>query len=180
MPQPRGVRNRNPGNLIKSQIRWAGQSASQPDPHFVVFDAPEWGIRALIRVLLTYTSKRKAADGSPIDTIAEIVARWAPPHENDTAAYTRFVSDYVGIASDKPINVRNPEIMRPLVEAIIRFENGQQPYNSEIDTAMELAGLLKLPPVPPPAPVPGPVKKKRGWSDRALALLTDWFKGDGG
>ena len=137
----RGIRNHNPGNIIKSQVRWAGQAASQPDQRFVTFDEPEWGIRALVRILLTYSTKRRAKDGSPIDTIAEIITRWAPPHENDTAAYTRFVSDYVGVAADKLINVRDYAIMRPLVEAIIRFENGQQPYGAEIDKGLELAGI---------------------------------------
>ena len=43
----------------------------------------------------TYYNKYK------LRTIRDIVSRWAPNNENNTAAYIRHVSDYTGIGPDK-------------------------------------------------------------------------------
>ena len=37
---PRGIRNRNPGNIRRSRDRWKGLAPAQTDPAFFVFDAP--------------------------------------------------------------------------------------------------------------------------------------------
>lgn len=85
---PRGIRNNNPGN-IEWGSPWQGLVAfdKRTDSRFAQFIDPASGIRALARVLITYQDKRRAADGSPIDTIAEFIERWAPPFENNTKAY---------------------------------------------------------------------------------------------
>ncbi|SDB51146.1 hypothetical protein SAMN03159290_03904 [Pseudomonas sp. NFACC13-1] len=59
----------------------------QTDSQYVQYINPRWGIRAIARVLITYQDKRHAADGSTIDTVREIIERWAPPSENNTDAY---------------------------------------------------------------------------------------------
>lgn len=129
---PRGVRNRNPGNIRHSSARWLGMAAKQTDPDFVQFTAPKWGIRALYRVLRTYQVKHGLA------TIAEIIGRWAPPNENDTGAYARAVAKACGVAPDDVIDVVTDKAMAAkLVMAIIRHENGQQPYSlSEINAGL--------------------------------------------
>jgi hypothetical protein len=38
-------------------------------------------------------------------TIRAIITRWAPPNENNTAAYIRNVSRLTGIAPDEPIGI---------------------------------------------------------------------------
>ena len=57
---PRGIRNKNPGN-IKLGTKWDGLADEQSDPVFCVFSEAVWGIRALMRILLTYrfTHNRK-------------------------------------------------------------------------------------------------------------------------
>ncbi len=50
---PRGVRNNNPGN-IRLGIAWNGLAPEQTDPDFCQFITPQFGIRALCIVLLTY------------------------------------------------------------------------------------------------------------------------------
>jgi hypothetical protein len=129
---PRGVRNRNPGNIRHSSARWLGMAAKQTDPAFVQFTAPKWGIRALYRVLRTYQIKHNLA------TIAEIIGRWAPTNENDTGAYARAVAKACGVATDDVIDVVTDKAMAAkLVMAIIRHENGQQPYSlSEINAGL--------------------------------------------
>lgn len=137
----RGERNNNPGNIRHSKSPWFGQSRLQPDPDFVNFIGPEYGIRAIVKTVLTY----QAADGCK--TIRQIIDRWAPPNENDTEAYVADVSARCGVSPDQPIDAHDPEIMTPLVEAIIRHENGEQPYPvATIALALSLAGIGPTPP----------------------------------
>lgn len=136
---PRGVRNRNPGNIRHSKVRWVGEADDQPDPDFVTFYNPEYGIRAMCLVLLSY----QAYDGCK--TIRQLISRWAPPSQNDTEAYVAEVSRACGLGPDAPANVQTVAVMRPLVEAIIRQENGEQPYPPElILDGLRIAGIGPL------------------------------------
>lgn len=126
---PRGIRNFNPGNIRHAKgVRWQGMAVAQSDTEFVQFTAPRWGIRAIARVLITYQDKRLAKDGSRIDTAREFVERWAPPSENDTNAYTVSVARSLGLHPDhEGVDVYDFDVMRTLVTAIIRHENGPGP-----------------------------------------------------
>ena len=121
---PRGIRNKNPGN-IKLGTDWDGLAAEQTDPTFCIFDEAVMGIRALMRILLTYrfTHNKKNIDS--------IIRRWAPPSENDTDAYIVFVSKKMGIEPMEIID-NSIEAYLPLVKAIIQMENGMQPYDDEL------------------------------------------------
>jgi hypothetical protein len=143
MTEPRGLRNNNPGNIDRQPgVTWQGQHPEQTDPRFVRFVSPVWGIRAMAKVLLTYQHRRRAADGSPIDTVQDIINRWAPPSENDTDAYVRAVALAVGVEPKQVIDVNDPAIMLPLLRAIIHHENGTQPYSDALLLqAMEAAGM---------------------------------------
>jgi hypothetical protein len=122
---PRGIRNNNPGNLDNTNP-WQGLVANKNESRFATFKDATWGIRALAVTLITYHDKRKAKDGSRIDTIREVVERWAPPSENDTTAYVKAVSKAVGVSPDMEIDLHQYQILKPTVEAIIRHENGQR------------------------------------------------------
>ncbi|WP_030129146.1 hypothetical protein [Pseudomonas sp. QTF5] len=124
--QPRGIRNYNPGNIRHTNgVRWQGMAATQQDTQFVQYLNPRWGIRAMARVLITYQDKRLAANGSRIDTVREIVERWAPPSENNTDAYVISVARALGLDPDvESVDVYDFNIMRALVTVIIRHENG--------------------------------------------------------
>ncbi|WP_454890006.1 hypothetical protein [Serratia quinivorans] len=150
MATPRGIRNNNPGNLDRGDP-WQGLVDNQSEPRFCTFKDPTWGIRALTVTLITYHDKRKAKDGSRIDTIREIITRWAPPHENDTEAYIRTVAKAVGVPADMEVSLHDYGTIRPLVEAIIRHENGRGPLKNEntwysaevIDEGLRRAGIVK-------------------------------------
>lgn len=126
---PRGIRNYNPGNIRHAQgIRWQGTAPNQTDSQYIQFIDPRWGIRAIARVLITYQDKRRAADGSSIDTVREIIERWAPPSENNTDAYVISVARALGLDPDvASVDAYDFEIMRALVTVIIRHENGAGP-----------------------------------------------------
>ncbi len=121
----RGVCNNNPGNIRKSDVAWHGAIAGS-DPAFVTFDTPENGIRAMAKVLLTYQRQHG------LDTIAELLERWAPAAENDSFAYIDDVSTRLGIDPDERIDLTDPARLAGLCGAIIRHENGRQPYPAAI------------------------------------------------
>lgn len=131
MMKPRGIRNNNPGNIRHSSTRWQGMRDNQTDKEFVQFTSPEYGIRALYRVLLTYQTKYG------LSTIAEIITRWAPPSENDTEAYIKSVSSEMNINPHVRLNFFD---YLSLLAAIIKHENGVQPYsNQQIIKGVSLA-----------------------------------------
>lgn len=127
---PRGIRNNNPGN-IRHGADWQGQAPHQDDPDFVTFLSPQWGIRAIVRILRSYQAHGLKTIGAAID-------RWAPQNENDTGAYIHAVCMDCGLDADTVVSFDN--IMMPLVKAIIRHENGVQPYMDDIiQMGIELA-----------------------------------------
>ena len=104
---------------------WDGLAAEQTDPTFCIFDEAVMGIRALMRILLTY---RFTHDKKNIDSI---IRRWAPPSENDTEAYIKFVAKRMEIEPMNDID-NSIEGYLPLVKSIIQMENGMQPYDDEL------------------------------------------------
>ena len=99
--KPRGVRNNNPGNIKLSNDAWKGLASEQKDEVFFTFAAPRWGIRAMARVLLTYQ------ESHGLKTLAEIVNRWAPPTENDSAGYAKGMSRLTGFELDEPLDLQD-------------------------------------------------------------------------
>lgn len=123
---PRGFRNKNPGN-IEWGSPWQGLAARTPnsDPRFCEFVDAASGIRAIAITLMTYFDKRKARDGSKIDTIREVIERWAPPIENHTNNYINHVSKLLDLApNDESLDLHDYQTMRTFVEAIISQELG--------------------------------------------------------
>ncbi|NCC03459.1 MAG: structural protein P5 [Proteobacteria bacterium] len=135
-PEPRGIRNNNPGNLRRTGTKWQGLAENQTDTEFFVFKSPIYGIRALARTLITYHVQHK------METITQIIGRWAPVSENDTGAYIKAVSDETGFAPDIALDMHKYKHLKAVVTAIIHHENGQQPYTAaQIDKALVLAGV---------------------------------------
>lgn len=135
---PRGIRNNNPGNIRKSHEPWRGllPTDDQTDSAFFRFSSPEWGIRAIAVILRTYQSKYK------LGTVRALIQRWAPETENDTSTYVDAVAKAVGASPDEPIDLRDAGDMRGMVLAIIRHENGEQPYSMDvINRGLQRAGI---------------------------------------
>ena len=130
----RGIRNNNPGNLEYSKTNpWVGQTGD--DGRFAKFETPEHGIRALGRNLMSYQRQG-------IDTVSEIINRWAPPTDNnDTTAYIKAVCEQLGVSADEPLDSSNPDTLKALCAAIIHHENGSQPYSDQQLTSGVSAAL---------------------------------------
>lgn len=136
----RGIRNNNPGNLEYSDSNpWVGQTGS--DGRFAKFETPEHGIRALGRNLISYQKQG-------IDTVNDIINRWAPPEDNnDTASYIKAVCAQLGVEPNQPVNASDPDTLKALCAAIIHHENGEQPYDAQqLSTGVNAAlGIADLP-----------------------------------
>lgn len=131
----RGIRNHNPGNIRKGE-KWKGLSEHQTDSSFCVFVSPEYGIRALAKVLLTYYKKYQ------LNTVKKIIGRYAPPNENETESYIQSVAGMLGVLPDEVIDLSSVAVLAVLLRAIIRHENGEQPYSDEqILKGIHLAGV---------------------------------------
>lgn len=127
---PRGIRNNNPGNIEIGED-WEGMSTDQSDGRFVQFESPEYGIRAMAKILGTYKEKYG------LDTIEGVVSRWAPPNENDTEAYINSVVKMSGISRNRRLSDSD---LKEVIKAMIRQENGDMPYDEEtIARGVELA-----------------------------------------
>lgn len=119
---PRGIRNHNPGNIRRTATLWRGMHADQSaDPAFIVFQEPLWGLRALGRLLRTYY------DVYQCRTVAAIIGRYAPPTENDTAAYRAAVAGALRVTVDQALP-RDVPTWVGLMQAIVRHENGIGDY----------------------------------------------------
>ena len=91
----RGLSNRNPGNIRQSAVRYKGEVRPSRDPAFKQFESMPWGYRAIFVLLDTYRIRHG------LETIRDMISRWAPPSENHTEIYIRAVADAVGIADDR-------------------------------------------------------------------------------
>ncbi|AYY81313.1 structural protein [Proteus vulgaris] len=121
----RGERNNNPGN-IRHGSQWQGLSVEQTDKDFCQFISPEYGIRAIYKLLQTYQKKYG------LNTIKTIIHRYAPPNENNTIGYINRASKEIGIEIDTPINTRLKNVTIPLAIAIVNIELGYQPYSKKV------------------------------------------------
>lgn len=97
-------------------------AAKQPDQDFVTFIDPLWGLRAMAKVLLAYTILHGRR------TVRAIVNRWAPTSENDTDAYVAMVARAMRVDPDAPLDLSKDVVLSDLMRAMIRHENGVQPY----------------------------------------------------
>lgn len=123
---PRGIRNNNPGNLVKTSIPWKGKVPLQnnKDRRFEMFIAPEYGVRAMIKDLKNDIAKGK-------NTIATLISEYAPRFENDTKRYIAHVSKALKVSSTAKL-IPTKNTLRLLVISIAQMETG----GSYVDNAL--------------------------------------------
>ena len=129
---PRGLRNNNPGNIRRSKDNWQGLRPEQTDPDFFKFTAPEWGYRALIKTLQTYRRKHG------LQTIAEMIGRWAPTNENNTSGYISRVCREMQVPDSYVPDIDDKGTMCALAAAISKHENGVAAVMEDIERGWEL------------------------------------------
>ena len=135
----RGLRNNNPGNLEKNGTPWQGQILPGQDERFCQFESMVMGCRALMKTLVTYHKVHH------LDTVRQIITRWAPPEENNTSAYMKHVGSAIGKDIDETIPFdADPSYYLAIAKVIARHENGIDAMSISDETwnkAFELAGF---------------------------------------
>lgn len=127
----RGLRNKNPGNIRRSATKYRGETTSL-DPEFKAFESMAWGYRAMFVLLDTYERRHGC------DTLRKMIDRYAPPVENDTAAYVETVAKRSMVAPDSRISTDNKEVMVPIVAAMSAVENGVPAVMAEVEAGWKL------------------------------------------
>lgn len=85
-------RNNNPGNLV-----YAGQAGATPGAGgFASFSSYDAGYQAMLNQIALDASRGTDASGNPTTTVSQLITSWAPPSENNTAAYVSNVSAATG------------------------------------------------------------------------------------
>jgi hypothetical protein len=119
---PLGIRNNNPGNLRR------GITAEIPHTivrGFAVFRTPSDGLHELARLLTNYYQHLG------LRTAWDVISRYAPPNENDTAMYARLLAQWCGVplGGEKTHDLHLAQAW-PLIDCmrgIIYVENGHPP-----------------------------------------------------
>lgn len=130
----RPTRNNNPANIrIVPNQRWLGSmpAGTRGETSFVVFTSPEYGVRALLKILITYMTKRGCT------TTRSIIERYAPSSDgNNTSRYYDMVKSIALSEHDTllpedwstcyPIvPCGTPHYLCALAAAMIRVESSQ-------------------------------------------------------
>lgn len=120
----RGIRNNNPGNIQYGEFA-RRMGATSSDGRFAIFPNAESGLAAMSALLTNYGKQG-------LDSVSEIINKWAPPNENNTAGYAASVANALGVSPNQPLNINDPAIRAALMQQITRIENGSNPYATEM------------------------------------------------
>lgn len=136
---PRGLRNNNPLNIKVSTNEWQGRvpRSLAKDKDFEEFQDIFFGIRAAFCIVRTHIQQDRRL--LIRTTVAREIDRWAPPSENATDNYIKFVCEHGVLDEKEVLDFSNKNQLCRLLWSMAHFENGQQlPFNY-FERAYEMA-----------------------------------------
>lgn len=138
----RGLRNNNPGNLIRTSNAWQGKIPykDSKDAKFEQFTAIKWGIRAMYKDLINDINKGK-------NTVKKLISEYAPPNENNTQNYISLVCKSIGKTENEVITKVNADFLKLLARAIMKVELGTDHIlvtDTDLNDALEVLGDASL------------------------------------
>lgn len=119
-----GYKGCNPLNVKVFGNKWRGLIGQDERGH-AIFSRPEEGIRAGVKVIQTYANKYG------LNTIEGILSRFAAADSLTMGAYVDNVSHASGYAPNEPLDVKDPEVFKRIIPAMIQQEIGGVPYSDE-------------------------------------------------
>ncbi|MCP1290936.1 hypothetical protein NK214_12120 [Chromobacterium sp. S0633] len=129
----RGIRNNNPGNL-----QFVGQAGARKEPgaagRFAVYDTPQQGLDALAIQIKRYANAGK-------NSVRSIIEQFAPRNENNTESYIAGVAKHLGVSDTAPLDFSRRDVMSSVMDAIVRKENGKNPYQRKMLDASAAAAV---------------------------------------
>lgn len=137
---PRGIRNKNPLNLRKSNNAWLGKVKNSTDQQFEQFTNIVFGYRAAIVNIRTILRRR--AQKGMATTVADLVHVWAPNGDggNNERIYVQRVLRGAGMKADEELDIRKKMQILALVYEMALVENGNNNgvQLTDIDAAYNL------------------------------------------
>lgn len=129
---PRGIRNNNPLNIRISNNAWLGKVEHNTDGAFEQFITMQMGIRAAVKQIFTYIRRGD-------DTPTKVINRWAPPSENNTAAYIERVCALAQLAPHQRLERKSRNFICRMLWAMAQVECGRTIDIQEFFDAYDLA-----------------------------------------
>lgn len=111
----RGLDNRNPGNIVKTDTHWKGEVECD-DSRFECFMSDYYGLRAMATILNYYQTVYG------ISTVGDVLYRWMPPSENPTSQIVNNVLSYM-CSRYEVLSIET------VMSIIVLIENGKQPFS---------------------------------------------------
>lgn len=131
------IKRNNPLNIRAGKSCWMGAVSSETGS-FVTFLTVAHGYRAAWKLLANYHRYYR------LWTLRQVINRWAPPQENNTAAYVRHVAALTRLDPDAilPHPSQDIELWVPVLTAMTVIEQGMawtQVPQKEIRLAWRMA-----------------------------------------
>ncbi|EHK90260.1 integrating conjugative element protein [Aggregatibacter actinomycetemcomitans] len=111
-------RNNNPGNIRAGAFAKAHGAIGVGPGGFAIFPDAETGARAIGALMRTKNYKNLS--------IADAIARYAPPSENNTAAYQAAIRKQTGLDSSRKMGTLSDAELNRVVNAIRQHEGWQE------------------------------------------------------
>ena len=126
-PNRRGLRNKNPGNLIAAPNS-AGYDYGN-NHRYVKFASSRDGNAALSRQIMLDAERG-------LNTLDSLLRKYAPASVgNNTQGYIDRVSKGTGFNPYERLDMHDPRVLEKIIPYIIKVENSEQPYSYEEITA---------------------------------------------
>lgn len=107
-------RNNNPGNITYNNFSKNTLGAIGQNGRFAIFSDEQAGFIAIKRLLQTGTYQKLTVGGA--------INRWAPPFENDTAAYQKRLNELTGVPLNTQLSAVNDAQLERIAGAIKTIE----------------------------------------------------------
>lgn len=111
------IKRNNPGNIRATSKKWLGENTPKGEA-FCHFRDLLYGCRAMLKILKRYIEVKECC------TIRKLVARWAPPTENNTRVYIDYVARSMDIHPDDDLGLSKDMLIR-LASAMTWVEHNQ-------------------------------------------------------